>query len=132
MVDPRNVGPGDLFVFDIESGERRELLGGSYAFRPQWSPGGGRIAYFGSDGGQRDIWTIDASGGEPLRVTDAPSLDWNPVWSADGRYLYFASDRAGGTSVIWRVAIDENTGALRGDPQQVSTSESMQGSLSLS
>ena len=132
LVDPRNVGPGDLFVFDIESGERRELLGGSYAFRPQWSPGGGRIAYFGSDGGQRDIWTIDASGGEPLRVTDAPSLDWNPVWSADGRYLYFASDRAGGTSVIWRVAIDENTGALRGDPQQVSTSESMQGSLSLS
>ena len=132
LLDPRNVGPGDLFVVDIDSGERRELLSGSYAFRPQWSPGGGRIAYFGSDDGQRDIWTIAASGGESLRVTDAPSLDWNPVWSADGSYLYFASDRAGGTSAIWRVAIDENTGEVRGDPKQVSTSESMQGSLSLS
>ena len=40
------------------------------------------------------------------------AIDWNPRWSADGRYLYFASDR-GGAMNIWRMPIDEAS-AFRG------------------
>src|SRR5262249_15489206 len=44
--------------------------------------------------------------------------DWAPVWSPDGRFLYFASDR-GGSMGIWRIAIDEATGRSGGAPEPV-------------
>ena len=62
--------------------------------QPNWSPHGIRIAYQGRrNAAQRDIWTIPAGGGEPVEVTNDAAMDWNPVWSPDGKYLYFASDR---------------------------------------
>jgi len=42
------------------------------------------------------------------------------VWSPDGRWLYFVSDR-GGSRDLWRVAIDEATGEVLGSPQAVTT-----------
>ena len=92
--------------------------------RPTWSPNGKRVAFwtfFNKVQGQRDILTIAAGGGEPVAVTDDVHTDWDPVWSPDGRWLYFTSDR-GGSSDLWRVAIDETTGVTRGDPQRVTTS----------
>ncbi|MEK7834007.1 MAG: hypothetical protein AAB401_23160, partial [Acidobacteriota bacterium] len=41
------------------------------------------------------------------------------VWSADGKYLYFASDRKGVAS-LWRVQIDEATGRTLGKLEPVS------------
>ena len=69
-------------------------------------------------GGQRDLFTIttDGTGREPV-LSDAP-LDWSPTWSADGRHLYFASDR-GGSMNIWRVPIDETTGRVRATPEAI-------------
>jgi hypothetical protein len=51
-------------------------------------------------------------------VTNDAAIDWNPFWSADGAWLYFASDR-GGSMNLWRVAIDERTGVTRGAPEPV-------------
>ena len=91
------------------------------AVQASWSPNGHRIAYWGVHrGGQRDIWTIATSGADPKSVTDDTALDWNPVWSPDGRHLYFASER-GGTMNLWRVPIDERSGDLRGAFEPVTT-----------
>jgi len=51
-------------------------------------------------------------------VTDDDAVDWNPVWSGDGKYLYFASDRRAVAS-LWRVRIDEATGRALGKPEPV-------------
>ena len=48
-------------------------------------------------------------------MTNDPALDWSPVWSPDGTYLYFSSNR-GGTNNLWRIAIDEASGRTRGTP----------------
>ena len=53
--------------------------------------------------------------------TAGTSIDWNPVWSPDGRYLYFASDRSGVTN-LWRLPIDERSGRVLGEPEPVPTS----------
>jgi Tol biopolymer transport system component len=37
---------------------------------------------------------ISWSGGEEQNLTDDPSSDINPVWSPDGRFLAFLSDRS--------------------------------------
>lgn len=46
-------------------------------------------------------------------MTDDRETDWNPVWSRDGKYLYFLSDR-GGSMNLWRVPIDESSGRVTG------------------
>ncbi len=103
------------------TGQRRLIHGGD-AVQPSWSPKGFRIAYWGrSPSGQRVIWTIPASGGEAVRVTAGESVDWNPVWSPDGRYLYFASDRSG-VANLWRLPIDERSGRALGEPEPVTAS----------
>ncbi len=104
----------------VSTGEKH-LITTEDAAQPQWSPRGYRIAYWGQrPNAQRDIWTMPAGGGEPVAVTEDEAMDWNPVWSPDGGYLYFASDRSGGMK-LWRVAIDEQSGRVLGEPELVPT-----------
>jgi Tol biopolymer transport system component len=65
---------------------------------------------------------MPAHGGEPVDVTNDEHLDWNPVWSPDGKYLYFVSDREGGMK-LFRVAIDEESGKASGPIELVPTPE---------
>jgi Tol biopolymer transport system component len=82
-------------------------------------------------GGIRDIKTIAADGGEPVAVTSDPDVDWNPLWSSDGRYLYFASNR-GGSMNFWRIAIEEKTGMVTGQPSPFTTPSVFSQNLSFS
>ncbi len=110
-----------LWTVDVKTGESQQLFVGD-AVQPNWSPSGQRIAYWNVvSSGQRDLFTVAIDGTDPVAVTNDPPTDWNPVWSPDGEWLYFSSDRGGGLS-IWRIAIDESTGITSGAPQQITTS----------
>jgi Tol biopolymer transport system component len=109
----RNDSFSSLFAINVKTGERRSIAA-TDAVQPSWSPHGHRIAYWGiHNGGQRDIWTVSAVGGDPIQVTNDAAVDWNPVWSRDGSYLYFLSSRAGSMN-LWRAPINELTGGLTG------------------
>ena len=122
----------ELWVVDVDRGETRKISGAD-AVQPDWSPHGHRIAFWAvpPDGGQRDIWTMNTDGTDPVPVTSDSFLDWNPVWSPDGRYLFFSSDR-GGSLNLWRIPIDEVSGDVRGDPEPVTTPSPWSGLLSIS
>ena len=120
-----------LFSVNVSTGERRPLAGPEEARQPQWSPHGHRIAYWANLKSQRDVWTIPAGGGTPVAVTNDAFTDWNPLWSPDGRHLYFSSDR-GGSMNIWRVLIDERSGKVLGNPEALTTPSSYSGFFSLS
>jgi Tol biopolymer transport system component len=107
----------ELWMADVASGATTKLWDGD-GVQPAWSPKGTRIAYWSNTSGQRDIWTIAASGGTPAAVTSDSATDWAPEWSPDGRWLYFVSDR-GGSPNLWRVAIDQESGAVSGAPEVV-------------
>ena len=63
---------------------------------PAWSPDGKTVAVSAwSQGGHRDIWTIDVATKRAERVTNDRALDVGPRFSPDGAYLYYASDRSG-------------------------------------
>jgi len=119
----RSLERSDIWIVDATTGVKRQLTGETIgdAAQPQWSPTGARIAYWGRQkGGQRDVWTIPASGGTPVAVTNDAAFDWNPVWAPDGKHLYFASDR-GGQMNLWRVPIEEKTGKVTGPPESLTT-----------
>ena len=82
-------------------------------YSPAVSPDGGRIAFVrGINGATSDIHVVSMGGGAPTRITwdnqDLVGVDW----SADGKSLVYATDRAGGYT-IWKVGIDG------GEPQLV-------------
>jgi Tol biopolymer transport system component/DNA-binding winged helix-turn-helix (wHTH) protein len=92
------------------SGVREELTlpapGTLGDYAPAVSPDGSRIAFVrGINGATSDLHVISFGGGAPTRVTwdnqDLIGVDW----SADGRSLVYATDRAGGYT-IWRVGVD--------------------------
>ena len=117
-VNTRGRAPSEAWVIDTTTGEKK-LLADVDAAQPHWSPHGNRIAYWSILGGA-EIWTMPADGGEPVRVTEDGYFDWNPVWSPDGAYLYFSSDR-GGSQNLWRVAINEESGNVQGPPEPVTS-----------
>jgi Tol biopolymer transport system component len=110
FVDPYNrTGIGQIWAVDVVSGAKRAIVTQGDAIQPSWSPHGKRIAYWGlklTSGGQRDIGTAAADGSDASRggvlATDDSPLDWNPVWSPDGRFLYFPSDRGGSMNLLAR------------------------------
>ena len=120
-----------LWVIDVQTGQRRQITAGD-AVQPSWSPHGHRIAYWAADAaGQRDLWTMPAAGGAAVALTNDRFVDWSPIWTPDGRYVIFSSDR-GGSMNLWRVPVDEATGLARGDPEPVTTPSSNSALMAIS
>ena len=69
--------------------------------RPSPSPDGKQIAY-AVDG---QIHVVPTAGGEGRAVTSAGSSASNPVWSRDGKWLYFLSDRTDKKSQLWKLPL---------------------------
>jgi Tol biopolymer transport system component len=128
----RNTNPSKLWIVNVETGVKRLLTAGD-AMQPVWSPNGARIAFwFMPPGvGRSDIAIMSREGGEPVVITKDASTNWNPVWSPDGKYLYFASDRSGNMN-FWRVAIDEESGKVLAEPEAVVTPSNFSGHLNFS
>ncbi|HWV66668.1 S41 family peptidase [Chitinophaga sp.] len=63
---------------------------------PSISPDGSTIAF----GYKGDIYRVDAKGGVAVPLTIHEAHDMLPVWSHDGKYIAFASDRYGNFDVF--------------------------------
>jgi Tol biopolymer transport system component/DNA-binding winged helix-turn-helix (wHTH) protein len=84
---------------------------------PAWAPDGKRIAFAALGGSLRtsgSIWVVNVEDRSARAVTSGGAFDQQPQWSADGRRLFFLSDR-GGTTDVWSIALDR-AGAPAGEP----------------
>ncbi|MDP8999350.1 MAG: BamA/TamA family outer membrane protein, partial [Myxococcota bacterium] len=81
------------------------------AFTPRWAPDNRHVAYGAwHRGGYRDVRIADTIDGSFVDVTHDRAIDGDPMFSPDGRWLYFHSDRTGIMNVY---AYEVATGRLR-------------------
>ncbi len=94
-----------VHIVPIGGGAPRRITQKSPSYWHGWSPDGKTLAFVGQRGGEFDIYTIPAAGGEEMRLTTAKGLDDGPEYSPDGKYIYFNSERSGHMQ-IWRMKAD--------------------------
>ena len=73
---------------------------------PRLSPDGLRLAVSVQRGDDWDVWVYDIKREVATRLTFENGYDADPVWSPDGRYVAFASDRNGGQIATYRTRSD--------------------------
>jgi Tol biopolymer transport system component len=78
---------------------------------PVLSPDGQRVLATIRDPAtvRRDIWVYDLVKGGIRRLTFGPADNFNPVWSPDGRYIAFSSNRKGQKDIYRKLS--DGTGA---------------------
>ena len=104
-----------IYVHEVATGKRHlvaNFKGSNSA--PAWSPDGKTLALtLSHDGGsQLNLLDVTVAGSQPRRIAQSSSIDTEPVFTADGKTIYFVSDR-GGSPQIYRVPV---TG---GNPERV-------------
>ena len=92
----------DIFIYDLESGETKNICKGNKAFAfvgydkyPVWSPSGSKIAFrsqerAGNEADKERLMVFDLTSGEMRYLT--PNFDYhatNVVWSSDETTIYF-------------------------------------------
>ncbi|NLD67447.1 MAG: Tol-Pal system protein TolB [Limnobacter sp.] len=103
-----------VYVHTLATGQRKPVANfkGSNS-APAWSPDGRSLAVALTIDGLSQIYLVPADGGgTPRRITSSTSIDTEPVFSPDGQWIYFTSDR-GGSPQIYRMS------ASGGDPTRI-------------
>lgn len=60
-----------------------------------WSPDGRQILFVSERDGNPEIYVMDSSGNNQIRLTQNDKTDFQPVWSPDGKNIAFVSDLDG-------------------------------------
>jgi Tol biopolymer transport system component len=94
-----------VYILPITGGEPRLITKNAPSYWHGWSPDGKTLAFIGERGGEFDVYTIPAAGGEETRMTTAPGLDDGSEYTPDGKFIYMNSERTGHMQ-IWRMKAD--------------------------
>jgi Tol biopolymer transport system component len=98
-------GSSGLWLLELGTGALRPLVTSLRAASvPSFAPDGQTVVFEGrsSDTSPTDLYVVAVNGGTPQQRTTDSHSDAGPVFSADGRELFFVSNRSGAFE-IWRM-----------------------------
>ncbi len=104
----RGYDGGELCVMPVQGGAERVLAHDPDINDVTWSPDSQWLAYSRlkahSAGSMADIFIVGAASSKPINVTRYPMENTGPVWSADGKKLFFRSNRTRNEN-LWSVSL---------------------------
>ncbi len=112
-------GKGEIWKIDIDKGEEECIVTdpNKSFYSPMLSPDGETLLMVGSSNiitnkfnyWNTDIYTCKIDGTNLMQHTHHAADDLSPVWSVDGRHIYFISQRgnADGVANIWRMTFNQ-------------------------
>jgi Tol biopolymer transport system component len=84
--------PNPILVMNLDGSAAHEVHMG---WLHGWSPDGKYLVYAGTLQDSASIYRINADGSGELRMTTTKGADDGPEYSADGKWVYFCSNRSG-------------------------------------
>ncbi len=104
------LGVKQIWIMDANGGNRVQITNeactegqaceGSQS--PVWHPQGNRLIFVSdTKSGNNDLWMAETEGARMVQLTNYLGEDIDPEFTADGRYLLFASRRGGKIFHIW-------------------------------
>jgi Tol biopolymer transport system component len=88
----------EIYVMNADgTGAKQLTFNGAANFGPYPTPEMRKVIYssnVGANAREFDLWMVPMAGGNAERVTFSPGFDGFPMFSPDGRWLIFASNRA--------------------------------------
>ena len=111
---------GDLFTAPLAGGEAKRLTSHvGYEMFAKYSPDGKTIAFTGEYDGNREVYVMPASGGEPVRLTYTSTNGRDDLgdrmgpnnivmaWTPDGKYIVFRNRTGDGfPGKLWKVSVN--------------------------
>ena len=83
---------GDIYTVPVEGGRAAQITSHpAYDTEPVWSPDSKQIAFASDRLGGMDVFLVDATGGEPRRLTTHSAAEKPVAFLSDGRLLFSAS-----------------------------------------
>ncbi len=117
--------PSVLWVARLDGSPPRPLTqqgrpGGGHG-AASWSPDGTRIAFASYDRTASEIWTVDAEGRDPVKVSEGNGQCYDPVWGPDGESVLFPCWSDTWNVGIFRRRISRSTGKALGGPEEIAS-----------
>jgi Tol biopolymer transport system component len=117
--------PSVLWVAPLDGSPPRPLTqvgrpsGGHGA--ASWSPDGRRVAFASYDRTASEIWTVDAEGRDPVKVSEGNGQCYDPVWGPDGESVLFPCWSDTWSVGIFRRKTSRSTGRALGVPEEIAS-----------
>ena len=93
-------GDADLALFDRKGGVQPLNLPARTYRDPRVSPNGKSVAFATVDDTEAVVWVYDLAGGSAARRLTLAGRNRAPIWSPDGQWITFQSDRDGDLAVF--------------------------------
>lgn len=91
-----NNNPVNFEVFTMNSDGsniKRHTFNKAFEADICWSPAGDQIAFKSYRDGNDEIYLLDLASGTQINISNHPERDGGPVWSEDGKFIIFQSER---------------------------------------
>lgn len=95
---------GDIYTLPITGGHATLLLGGmAMETQPRFSPDGKQIAFLSDRDGSENVWTVDADGTHPKKLSDEKHAEFaSPTWTPDGQFVMVSKSASHlGANELW-------------------------------
>ncbi len=99
---PNSKNQCGIFVFDVNT-KQSKMITSDGGGNPQWSPRGDKIVY---QAGNPNVFVVNPDGSGKKQLTFGKSNDGQPVWSADGNFIFWRSDQNGKGWAIYVMRAD--------------------------